>query len=133
MLRPVVLALALAVPAAALAQPQIFSDRWDSGGFSTFRHTIEGTPGRKQIRLDATTTAGGGETVAVYPVAADGQRGKARILFVIATTRGNTRAGSITLPPPPRGETLSRLPVMVVVENASGRAHWGEYTLTVSP
>ena len=82
---------------------------------------------------DATGDAGGGVTVAVYPRAADGGRGKVRILFVIATTQGNSRTGSVTLPEPAAGEAVSRLPVVVVVENASGRRNSGEYTLTLSP
>jgi hypothetical protein len=133
MLRALTIALAMTVPAVAMAQPQIYSNRWDSDQPSTFTHVIVGAPGRKAVTLDATTSASGGETVAVYPMGADGQRGKARLLFVTATTRGNSRAGQVTLPAPARGETVGRLPVVIVVENASERRHAGEYTLTVAP
>ena len=34
---------------------------------------------------------------------------------------------------PPRGETASSTELMVIVENASGRRHQGEYTLTATP
>lgn len=124
--------LALAVPALAGAQTMSFSNSWDSDGFSEFRHTITGPPGRVNLQLDARTTAGGGETVAVYPVVG-GQRGKVRVMFVIATTKGNSRTGSITLPKPPRGQTASSTELMVIVENASGRRRQGEYTLTATP
>jgi hypothetical protein len=109
------------------------SNRWDSDQPTTFRHTLEGAPGRKTLRIDATTSAGGGETVAVYPAGPGGERGKVRILFVIATTQGNTRTGTVTLPEPRRGEAVGRLPIVVVVENASGRRNSGEYTLTLAP
>ncbi len=133
MLRVLVAAAVLAAPLAASAQPQLLSNRWDADQPTTFRHTLEGTAGRKQLRIDATSSATGGETVAVYPVGPDGQRGTARILFVIATRQGNTRSGAVTLPAPPRGESFSRLPIVVVVENASGRRNSGEYTLTLAP
>jgi hypothetical protein len=133
MLRRIVIAAALAAPVIALAQPQMLSNRWDSDQPTTFRHTLEGTPGRKTLRIDAVTSAGGGETVAVYPAGPGGERGKVRILFVIATTQGHSRTGTVTLPQPARGEAFSRLPIVVVVENASGRRNSGEYTLTLAP
>ena len=126
-----VAALLVATPAAA--QPQLLGNRWDSDQPSTFNHVLQGTPGRKQLRIDATTDAGGGVTVAVYPRAADGGRGRVRILFVIATTQGNSRTAAVTLPGLEPGAAVARLPVVVVVENASGRRNTGEYTLTLSP
>lgn len=110
---------------------QIFSNSWRSAGFTTFRHVIEGPPGRVNLVLDACTSASGGETVALYRVGPGGVRKPPRILFVIATLRGNARSGSVVLPRAPRGQRISRLPVMVVVENASGRPHSGSYRLMV--
>lgn len=112
--------------------PQLLANRWQSAGFSTFRHVIEGPPGRVNLVLDACTSASGGETVAVYPVDRQGVRKTPRIMFVIATLRGNARSGSLVLPKPPPGQKVSKLPVMVVVENASGRPHSGAYRLTVT-
>lgn len=125
--------LVLTLPATASAQPLSFSNSWDSDQFTEFRHVITGPPGRVALQLDATTTSGGGETVAVYPVTASGARGKVRVMFVIATTRGNSRTGSITLGPPRRGEATSSTELMVIVENNSGRRQQGEYTLTATP
>ena len=125
--------LVLAAPALAGAQTLSFTNSWDSDRFTEFRHVISGPPGRVGLQLDARTSSGGGETVAVYPVTAAGTRGKARIMFVIATTRGNSRAGSLTLGPPRRGETTSSAEVMVIVENNSGRRQNGEYTLPATP
>ena len=122
-----------AIAAAAAAQPQMLGNHWDSDKASTFTHVLQGSPGRRVLRIDATTTASGGETVAVYPMAADGGRGRARILCVIATVQGNSRTGAVTLPAAPPGETVARLPVVVVVENASGRRNAGDYTLTLAP
>ena len=133
MFRVLLAAAVLAAPLAAAAQPQLLSNRWDSDKPSTFRHTLEGSPGVKQLRIDAVSSASGGETVAVYPLGPDGERGKARILFVIATREGNSRAGTVTLPQPPRGQAFARLPIVVVVENAAGRRNSGEYTLTLAP
>jgi hypothetical protein len=133
MLRVLVAAAVLGGPLAASAQPQLLSNHWEADQPTTFRHTLEGTPGARQLRIDATSSASGGETVAVYPVGPDGQRGTTRILSVIATPQGNTRSGTVTLPAPPRGESFSRLPIVVVVENASGRRNSGEYTLTLAP
>ena len=112
--------------------PQVLANRWQSAGFSTFRHVIEGPPGRVKLVLDACTSASGGETVAVYPTDRQGVRKSPRIMFVIATLRGNARSGSLVLPQPPRGQKVSKVPVIVVVENASGRPHNGSYRLTVT-
>lgn len=112
--------------------PQVLANRWQSDRFTSFRHLIEGPPGRVNLVLDACTSASGGETVAVYPVDGRGVRKTPRIMFVIATLRGNARSGSLVLPKPPRGQKLSKVPVMVVVENASGRPHTGAYRLTVT-
>lgn len=111
---------------------QVFADHWSSDRFTTFRHVIEGPPGRVNLKLDACTSASGGETVAVYLTDAQGARRTGWRLFVIGTRNGNSRSGTLTLPPIARGRKIGRLPIMVVVENASGRPHTGQYRLTVS-
>jgi hypothetical protein len=104
-----------------------FSNTWDSEEFSRFRHTLHAAvPGRHTIALAATTTSPGGETVAIYPVGEDGVASTARIMFVVASVRGET--GSTTVEIPEGG-----LPVEVVVENASHRRFSGSYTITVTP
>jgi hypothetical protein len=105
---------------------------WDSSTRSRFHHTIEAAPGRVRLRIEARTTASGGETVAVYP-SDHGDRGRVRIMFVIATTRGHTASGYATVPRPASGEQLGRLPIVVDVENAGGRRHQGDYCITVHP
>ena len=116
----------------AEAGAQVFSNTWQSDGYTTFQHVIEGAPGKVNLVLNACTSASGGETVAVYRVDAQGVRKTPRIMSVIATLRGNARSASVTLARPPRGEQTSRLPIMIVVENASGREHTGEYRLTAT-
>ena len=105
---------------------------WDSSTRSRFHHTIEAPPGRVRLRIEARTTASGGETVAIYP-SAHGDRGRVRIMFVIATTRGHTATGYATVPRPAAGEQTGRLPIVVDVENAGGRRHQGNYCITVHP
>ena len=108
------------------------SNSWRSSTRSRFHHTIEAAPGRVRLRIEARTTAGGGETVAVYP-SDHGDRGGVRIMFVIATTRGHTANGYATVPRPASGEQLGQLPIVVDVENAGGRRHQGDYCITVHP
>ena len=117
---------------AAQQGPQVLANRWQSDRYTSFRHIIEGPPGRVNLVLDACTSASGGETVAVYPIDRHGVRKTPRIMFVIATLRGNARSASLVLPKPPRGQRISKVPIMVVVENASGRPHSGAYRLTVT-
>jgi len=118
-----------------------FTNTWDSDQPSTFTHVIEGTPGKVTLSLDAKTTTGGTETVAVYFVDSKGHKKTGWRLFVIANKQGSGATKSFTLPKPkpitrPDGtkETpkTSAAKVMVVVENASGRTSSGEYTLTGS-
>ena len=106
-------------------------NRWSSTGFTTYKHVLVGPPGRRTLSLYGCSSAGGGETVAVYLMGPDGQRKTGWKHFVIATRNGNSRAGTVTLPPPAQGQALGRLPVVVVVENASGKPHVGEYRLTL--
>ena len=127
MFRASVAALTLALPAAALAQPQILSNPWDSDQTSEFSHVLRGAPGARVVRLDAMTTSGEPVTVSVYPRKPDGGRGETRLLTAAATAAGDSRAAAIQLPPP------GRLAVVVVVENPAGRRSAGEYTLTVAP
>jgi hypothetical protein len=83
-------------------------------------------PGAHTLTLQAQTDAPGGETVAVYPVGDDGERRTVRIAFVIADTDGSSAQESVEIP-------AEGLPVEVVVENAGGRRHAGNYTLTIGP
>ena len=107
------------------------ANKWSSTGFTTYKHVLVAPPGRRTLSLYGCSSASGGETVAVYLMGPDGQRKTGWKHFVIATRNGNSRAGTITMPPPAKGQALSRLPVVVVVENASGRPHVGEYRLTL--
>ena len=109
------------------------SNHWRSSTRSRFHHLLERTPGRYRLTIHATTTSPGGETVAVYPQTRGGERGSRRIGFVIATTVGNSEEMFVTIPPPPEGEALGRLPIIVDVENASGREYSGSYSLELSP
>jgi hypothetical protein len=102
-----------------------YTNNWDAAEFSRFRHIVHAAaPGAHNLRIDATTNSTGGETVAVYPLREDGSRGGSRIVFVIADTDGQSQTGPVTIPE-------AGLPVEVVVENAAGRRHQGNYTLTV--
>ncbi|MEZ5959243.1 MAG: hypothetical protein R3C30_02295 [Hyphomonadaceae bacterium] len=108
------------MPAAADMGP--YTNSWDSAEFSRFRHTLNATaPGTYDLTIAATTSSPGGETVAVYPVGPEGVPSTARVMFVIATTRGGTETERVTIP-------AEGLPVEVVVENAAGRAFAGSYT-----
>lgn len=109
------------------------SNSWRSSTRSRFHHVLEGAPGRYRLTIRATTTSPGGETVAVYPQTSTGERGRVRIGFIIATTKGNAREMFVTIPEPPRGETQGRLPIVVDVENASGREYAGNYSLELQP
>ena len=131
MRRLLLAALIAATPAVAAAQPRILSNRWDADRPSTFAHVVESTPGKKTITLDARSDAAAGQTVSVYPAAPGSALG--RLLSVTATAQGGTRTVPLTVPPPPPGQSLTRVPLAVVIENATGRRQTGEYTLTVSP
>jgi hypothetical protein len=116
-----------AAPAAPAADLGPYANSWDAAEFSRFRHTVHAaTPGAHTLRIEATTNSPGGETVAVYPLREDGTRGGARIVFVIADTDGEGSEGAAEIPE-------AGLPVEVVVENAGGRRHQGNYTLSVLP
>ncbi|MGQ0533904.1 MAG: hypothetical protein ACT4OF_14625 [Caulobacteraceae bacterium] len=114
-------------PSAPSANLGPYTNTWDSAEFSRFRHTLRAaTPGAHMITLQALTDSPGGETVAVYPVGADGERRTVRIAFVVADTGGSSAEESVEIP-------AEGLPVEVVVENAGGRRHAGGYTITVAP
>ncbi len=110
-------------PAAELGP---YTNGWDSDEFVRFNHTLRGeTPGRHVLALEARTDAGT-QTVAVYPADANGERAGGRIVFAIATTGGQRETREIDVPE-------LGVPVVVVVENASGRQSVGSYTLTLQP
>jgi hypothetical protein len=114
-------------PAAPAVDLGPYTNSWDSDQFSRFRHTLNAaTPGANTLTLTAQTDAGGGETVAVYPIGPDGERRTVRLIFVVADIDGTTGTESVDIP-------SEGLPVEVVVENAGGRRHAGTYTLTVGP
>jgi hypothetical protein len=103
-----------------------YTNTWDSDQFSRFRHTLNSAaPGSYSLTLTAQTDAGGGETVAVYPIGPDGERRTVRLIFVVADIDGTTGTETVDIP-------VGGLPVEVVVENAGGRRHAGNYTLTVA-
>lgn len=113
--------------------PGELSNTWHSSGRSRFRHELQATPGRYRLTIRATTTSPGGETVALYPQTADDERGRVRLGFVIATRAGNSQEMFVTIQSPADGEALGSLPVIVDVENASGREYSGRYSLTLAP
>jgi hypothetical protein len=115
-------------PPAPAADLGPYTNSWDAAEFSRFRHTLyAATPGAHALTLQATTDSSGGETVAVYPIGADGEHVTVRIMFVIADTDGTSETSdAVDIP-------AAGLPVEVVVENAGGRRHGGSYTLTVAP
>jgi hypothetical protein len=116
-------------PAEALAAVDLgpYTNSWNSAAFSHFSHTLRASvPGAQTLTLQAQTTSPGGETVAVYPIGPDGERQTARIVFVIATTRGESEDAAVEVP-------AEGLPVEVIVENASGRPFAGNYTITLTP
>ena len=104
-----------------------YTNTWDSDQFSRFRHTLNSaTPGSNSLTLTAQTDAGGGETVAVYPIGSDGERRTVRLIFVVADIDGTTGTETVDIP-------AGGLPVEVVIENAGGRRHAGSYTVTIAP
>ncbi|MGH6705921.1 MAG: hypothetical protein ACREB1_03845 [Sphingomicrobium sp.] len=114
--------------------PVSLSNRWASAGKTTFSHIIEGRPGRVHVTLETCSTASGGETVAIYPATAAGQRmpRRPRVIFSIAVPRGNVRHATLTIPPSRTGSGTGSVHLAVVVENASGRFHQGAYRLTLT-
>jgi len=109
-------------PAADLG---LYANTWDSAEYSRFEHTIRAAePGLRTVRLRAETNSPGGETVAVYPIQADGSRGGSRIFFVVADGDGEEVQRALEIP-------AEGLAVQVAVENAGGRRHAGAYTLSV--
>lgn len=110
-----------------------YCNSWNSATRSRFRHVITAPPGRARLTISASSDASGGETVAVYPEV-NGERGRVRVMFVIAHARGDREAsGVVNIPAPPRRERLGQFPIVVDVENAGGRRHAGQYCITVTP
>lgn len=112
-----------------IGEEGVIGARWSATGFTTFKRVLVGRPGKHALGLYGCSSAGGGETVAVYLAGADGERKTGWRHFVIATRNGNNKVGTITLPKAAPGQTLSRLPIVIVVENASGKPHAGELRL----
>ena len=112
-----------------IGEEGVIGERWNGTGFTTFKRVLVGRPGKHNLALYGCSSAGGGETVAVYLAGPDGERKTGWRHFVIATRNGNNRVGTITLPKAAPGQTLSRLPIVIVVENASGKPHVGELRL----
>ena len=106
---------------------------WASAGQTRFHHLVEGPPGPVRLTLETCSSASGGETVAIYPATAAGERvpRRPRVMFSIAVRRGNIRYATATIPPG-RAKAPGVLSLVVVVENASGRFHQGAYRLTVN-
>jgi|GEM_PF-2874679 len=112
-------------PEAPAADLGPYTNSWDSAEFSRFQHTLRAAePGSRTLRLQAQTNAPGGETVALYPLRADGSRGGGRTVFVVADMDGEEAQATWDIP-------ADGLAVQVAVENAGGRRHAGTYTLTV--
>lgn len=109
-----------------------YTQSWDSMRPVRFEHVIEGPPGPVTLLLDG-RTLDGNQTVSVYRVDRYGVRVPGWRMFVITTREGNRAAGTLTLPRPPEGETIARQPVVIVVENHSGRRSQGEFALRVIP
>jgi hypothetical protein len=114
-------------PAAPALDPGPYTNAWDSAEFTTFNHTLAASgAGPHTLTLHAQTNSPGGETVAVYLADATGAPQTGWRMFVIATTQGETATETVEFP------QSGALPVAVVIENASGRAFAGTYTLTVT-
>lgn len=131
-MRALVFLLSWLLSSAVSAQIAQFSNSWNSDRPTQFSHVLDGEPGKVTLTLKAKTTASGGETVAVYFADAQGNRKTGWRLFVIATRNGNSASKSVVIPKPKANHKTSKVPLVVVVENASGRMHSGDYTLTVS-
>lgn len=112
-------------PAQSAAEHGPYENAWDSSEFSTFHHTLAAPAGGiHTLTLQAVTNSPGGETVAVYRAGPDGEPLTGWRMFVVASTRGETRSEALEFP------SDGVQPVVVVVENASGRRFSGRYTLT---
>lgn len=111
-----------------------FFNRWASAGKTTFSHILHGPAGPVRLMLETCSTAGGGETVAIYPALPSGLRmpRRPRYIFSIANRHGNVRHATVHIPQVGREPGMGTLHFAVVIENASGRFHQGAYRLTVS-
>lgn len=111
-----------------------FANTWASPRVTRFHHLIEGPVGPVRLTLETCSSATGGETVAIYPATAAGERipRRPRVMFSIAVPRGNVRQAAAYIAPSRPGSATGRLSLVVVVENASGRFHQGAYRLTAT-
>ncbi|MEZ5994470.1 MAG: hypothetical protein R3C25_01815 [Hyphomonadaceae bacterium] len=106
--------------------PETYVNAWSADVFSTFHHSLRApSGGAHTVTISAETNSPGGETVAVYLPDADGRPMTGWRLFVVASTRGETESRALDFP------ASGVQPVVVVVENASGRTFEGHYSITV--
>lgn len=119
-------------PAPRFGGPGALVRSWDSLRPVRFDHVIEGHSGPVTLILDG-RTLDGNQTVAVYRADANGVRITGWRLFVITTRDGNSATGTLTLPRPKEGESVGRQPLIVMVENHSGRRSRGEFALRMVP
>lgn len=111
-----------------------FTNTWASPRVTRFHNVIEGPVGPVRLTLETCSTATGGETVAIYPATAAGQRvpRRPRVMFSIAVPRGNMRQAVAYITPSRPGSPTGSLSLVVVIENASGRFNHGAYRLTAA-
>lgn len=131
-MRVLVFLLSGLLSSTALAQTGPFSNSWNSDRPTQFSHVLDAEPGKVTLTLKAKTTASGGETIAVYFTDAQGNRKTGWRLFVIATRNGNSASKAVVIPKAKANHKTSKVPLVVAVENASGRMNSGDYTLTVA-
>jgi len=121
----------------ATAGPGPFTNAWSSDTESRFEHVIEGLPGKYTLTLNAKTTQGGNDTVAVYFIGSRGTKSGGWRLVVVTSKAGESASKPFTMPKPkpdpkhPERKTNS-VKILVAVENASRRVSTGEYILSVS-
>lgn len=111
---------------------ETFVNSWESDRVTTFHHLIQDRPGRVALRLQARSTSSAGEKVSVYLADGNGARKAGWHMSLIATRNGASRSGSLVIPEAARGQKMSKVPILVVIENATGEAHSGDYELSLA-